>query len=270
MLRYFFCFLFSIQIPIQLLSQNVFLLAGQSNATGQGDKSISNSLFITNKSLEYDVLLDSLKPLNDPAGQNWKDLEPANTGSILPAFTYSLTQKTGKTVIVISAARGGSSCHKGAELSNYGTWDSTGNLFSNTKEKVNSALKHTKSKLSGIIWMQGERDANAINDGVITAEDYKSSLVSLIHRFRKEFGHEIPFFIILTGYQKDRPQFGNDHVRDIQSWVSEHMDNVYIAFDKTHHFTRLNLMKDHVHFNQMGLNEIGIKVGEFVAKVLKK
>ena len=251
------------------LSQHVILLAGQSNATGQGDKMVSNSLFNTGKGFEYDVSLDSIKLLQDPAGQKWKDLEPANSGSILPAFVYSLNQKTNQPVVVISAARGGSSCHQKAELSNYGTWDITGKLFHQTHEKVLAALKITKSKLSAIIWMQGERDANAINDGILSDKEYKQSLISLIGRFRKEFGKNVPFYIVQTGYQSGRPILGNNHVRKMQQEVAKELEYVFIAYDKTTSFLDRSLMKDHVHYNQNGLNEIGLEVGNMVSKLLK-
>ena len=39
------------------LSQHVILLAGQSNATGQGDKLASNSLYQSRNAFEYDVIL---------------------------------------------------------------------------------------------------------------------------------------------------------------------------------------------------------------------
>ena len=251
------------------LSQHVILLAGQSNATGQGDKMVSNSLFKTEKGFEYDILTDSIKLLKDPVGQRWKDLEPANSGSILPAFVYALNQKTNIPVVVISAARGGSSCHQKAELSNYGTWDITGKLFHQTHEKVLAALKITKSELSAIIWMQGERDANAINDGILRDKEYKESLVLLISRFRKELGKNVPFYIVQTGYQSGRPILGNNHVRKMQQEIAKELEYVFIAYDKTTSFFDRNLMKDHVHYNQDALNEIGIELGNMASKMLK-
>ncbi len=263
-----FCF-FCLTFPVTVLCQQVFLLAGQSNASGQGDSALSNSRYFSPNAIEYDILEDRLKELHDPTGQSWKALQPANSGSILPAFAFTITNKTKKKVIVISAARGGSSCNQKAELSDYGTWDSTGNLFEQTKEKVNAALKHVQCNLSGIIWMQGERDANAINDGLLTGEAYKSSLISLIVRFRNEFGHEVPFFVTQTGYQSGRPMYGNDQIRKIQSDVTRELANVYIAYSETSSFVEKNWMKDHVHYNQNGLNDIGLKSGKLVAKILK-
>ena len=34
----------------------------------------------------------------------------------------------------------------------------------------------TGLKFSGVIWLQGERDANAINDGKMDGEDYEAAL----------------------------------------------------------------------------------------------
>lgn len=269
MIRFIFFLLVGLFMSFSVSCQHVFLLAGQSNATGQGDKNLSNSLFQTENAFEYDILLDSIKLLRDPAGQKWKDLEPSNSGSILPAFVFSLIQKTNKPVVIVTAARGGSSCHQKAELANYGTWDNSGKLFKQTKEKVNFALEKTNSKLNGIIWMQGERDANAINDGLLNKKEYKESLISLISRFRKEFGRNIPFFIVQTGYQTGRPKIGNDSVREMQSEVAKESKSVFIGFDKTILFQDKNLMKDYVHYNQTGLNEIGTELGNIVASKLR-
>jgi hypothetical protein len=50
--------------------------------------------------------------------------------------------------------------------------------------------------LSGIIWLQGERDANAILAGQMTKAEYETALLSVILRFRKAFGKKIPFYIM--------------------------------------------------------------------------
>lgn len=58
-------------------------------------------------------------------------------------------------------------------------------LFDAAMAKCNSAIAVTGLKFSGVIWLQGERDANAINDGKMDGEDYEAALRNLILRFRK-------------------------------------------------------------------------------------
>ena len=255
---------------VHLHAQQLFLLAGQSNAVGQGDSSKSN-LNTCNNSYEYDVLLDSIKLLKDPAGQKWKSLETTNrAGTILPAFSKTMNGLTQKKVVVLMAARGGSSCSKYAELDKYGTWDTSGKLFADAVEKTNKAIIKSGIPLTGIIWMQGERDANAINDGKETGEAFKSSLESLIKRFRNRYGKRLPFFIVQTGYQSGRPNAGNDKVREMQAAVAKSMKRVYVVYEDTNLFFDRNWMKDNVHYNQVGLNDIGEKAAQYVFKVVSK
>ncbi len=248
----------------EVQAQQLFLLAGQSNANGQGDYNKSN-LYSSNLAFEYDVLKDAVKPLKDPVGQKWKLLETANTGTILPAFAHSFTNLTQQKVILLTASRGGSSCNKKAELGTYGTWDKEGELFNQAIEKTDKAILKTVSKLSGIIWMQGERDANAINDGKLTGQEYKTSLISLIKRFRLHYGKNLPFYIIQTGYQSARPKEGNDTVRLMQTAVANELKHVFITYSETNLFFEKKWMKDNVHYNQDGLNDIGLAVGKFIA-----
>lgn len=261
--------LFSFLISSDLQAQQLFLLAGQSNANGQGDYNKSNQ-YASDLAFEYDVVKDAIKPLKDPVGQKWKSLEPANTGTILPAFAQTFTNLTQQKIILLTASRGGSSCSKKAELDSYGTWDKEGQLFNQTIEKTDKAILKTASKLSGIVWMQGERDANSINDGKLTGQEYKTSLISLIKRFRVHYGKNLPFYIIQTGYQSGRPKQGNDTVRLMQKAVANELNHVFIAYTEANLFFEKKWMKDHVHYNQDGLNDIGVVVGKFIAEQVKK
>ena len=55
----------------------------------------------------------------------------------------------------------------------------------------------------------------------------------------------------------------------MQQEVASELKYVFIGYDKTPTFMNRNLMKDHVHYNQDGLNEIGIEVGNMASKILK-
>lgn len=246
------------------IAQHLFLLAGQSNANGQGDSKKSN-LYKRDKAFEYNVLLDSVIPLKDPVGQKWKLLETANTGSILPAFVQTFTNITKQNVIIITASRGGSSCSVKAELSNYSTWDEHGELFNQAIEKTNMAIAKTKQKLDGIIWMQGERDANAINDGKLSADEYQACLENIVQRFRKHYGCNLPFYMVQTGNQSGRPNDGNIAVRNKQVSVSKKLSHVLIAYSNTESFFEKKWMKDNVHYNQDALNDIGETIGRLIS-----
>jgi hypothetical protein len=250
-----------------LHAQRLFLLAGQSNAGGLGDSALSN-LHLNNRSYEYDVLIDQIKPLRDPAGQNWKSLESVRgRGTILPSFTKTFSLLQQEDVIVVHAARGGSSCSIKAELDNYGTWDSSGKLIWAAIEKTSKAKSVSKVNLSGIIWMQGERDANGIHAGKLTALEYKAALIWVINAFREKFGKATPFFIVQTGYQSGREQDGNDAVRFMQETVSKELNNVFIVYSETNLFFERGWMRDFVHYNQQGLDDIGEKSGKKIYQI---
>ena len=256
---FFLSFLFSGRV----FGQQLFLLAGQSNAVGQGD-SAKSVLPLAGTAFEFDAEAGSFMPLRDPAGKPWKLFQRAGTGSVAPAFARKFHELSGQKVYMVTAARGGASCAAKAELSFYGTWDESGYLFPQAIEKTRMAEKAAGVKLSGIIWMQGERDANAFVSAQIVASDYEGAFLRLIQRFRKEFGEVIPVYIVQTGFQQDKSPEGCQMVRDVQQKVSRKMKRVYLAYTETDVFAQRGWFKDNVHYNQEALNDIGDHLASFV------
>lgn len=248
----------------------LFLVAGQSNAVGQGNKDSSVSCS-THTAFEYRMNDDSILPLQDPVGEDWLYFQQANTGSFIPAFAKQYHGETGKQVVIVSAARGGSSCHTNAELDNYGTWAAKGNmqLFENALIKTKQVMQYTGLPLSGVVWCQGERDANAINTGQLTTTEYETALIDLIGRFRKALGETLPFYIIQTGFYKNHDRNGFNEVRKVQQLVAEHLSNTFLVYKNTAEFEKLGWMKDEIHYSQQGLNDIGEKMASFIASIEK-
>jgi hypothetical protein len=265
MIRHYYLFFIFFWLQISLMAQEgqLFLLAGQSNAVGQGD-SLYSPVCNANKTFEFDAAANEFIRLKDPVGKPWKQFQIANTGSIVPSFANRLNELSEQKIFVITAARGGASCHLKAEMSNYDTWDVSGNLFAMAVEKTKMAETKSGCGLSGIIWMQGERDANAILNGQLTADEYETALENVIHRFSAAFGKKLPFYIILTAYQQDKPRTGCDLVRNVQVAMSKKLKRVYIAYNETGEFAQRKWFKDAVHYNQDALNDIGKKTAEFV------
>lgn len=255
-----FCLL-CLQTSIAQPSRMLYVVAGQSNAVGQGD-SLESVNCASLPCFEYDACLSKVKVLKDPMGQKWRLTEPAGTGSIGPSFAKRMYELTKNEIYMVSAARGGASCHRKAWLATYDTWDTTGGLFEDAVLKIDVAIEASKATLSGIIWMQGERDANAILDKQLTPMEYKSALKDVILRFREKYGSELPFYIVLTGYQQDRAPNGCRLVREMQQQVADEMEWVYIAFSDTDKFAQRGWFKDKVHYNQKALNAIGKAIAE--------
>ncbi len=254
--------------PLLAQKKVLFIVAGQSNAVGQGNAEESVRV---KGALEYHYQSDSLIPLNDPVGENALDFQVANTGSAWPAFAQRYQELTKTQVVIAATARGGSSAHQNAELQEMGTWDRTGHrtLMDKAILKIKAAEKKTNTKASGIIWFQGERDANAIFDQKLTPEAYEKTLEDLIGRFRKAVSKKLPFYIVLTGNQQGREPIGNEAVRKAQRNVARRMPRVYIVHEEAQYFAERNGMKDFVHYNQSALNDLGKAVAERIADLSK-
>lgn len=260
-----FC-LFGLHNSFAQSSRMLYVVAGQSNAVGQGD-SLKSVDCTSLPCFEYDACLKKVKALKDPMGQKWRLTEPAGTGSIGPSFAKRMYELTNNEIYMVSAARGGASCHRNAWLSTYNTWDASGGLFEDAVVKIDEAIETSKATLSGIIWMQGERDANAILDKQLTAMEYKDALQDVILRFRKKYGVDLPFYIVLIGFQQDRQPGGCRVVRKMQQQVADEMELVYIVFSDTDKFPQRGWFKDRVHYNQDALNAMGREIAEKVSVI---
>ena len=75
----------------------LFLLAGQSNAVGQGD-SLKSMVCQPNTAFEFDAAGNRFVPMKDPAGKSWKLFQRAGTGSIAPAFAKRLNELSNRPV----------------------------------------------------------------------------------------------------------------------------------------------------------------------------
>jgi hypothetical protein len=247
--------------------KNLWLIAGQSNASGMGDRRTSYK-YISDACFDYVQKGDSLRILKDPAGEDNHYFGKANSGSIAPSFAWHLHKMTGDTVIVVSAGRGGSSCHANAETL-YGTWATTGTLkiFDACIEKVKMAESKIGCKIKGILWLQGERDANAINDKKLTEKQYEEGLKSLISRFRNSLGDKnLPFYIVLTGQYINHPEEGFLTVRHAQRKVIREDPRVFLAPVDPWIFPDMEWMTDEIHYTQNAYNRIGAALAQEVAE----
>ena len=91
--------------PNESGAQFIFLVAGQSNAFGQGNQD-SSIIDTSGNTFEYRVIGNKLNTLHDPAGENWKNFERTRTGSFLPSFAASYSRHSRKKLVMVAAARG--------------------------------------------------------------------------------------------------------------------------------------------------------------------
>lgn len=246
--------------------KSMWLLAGQSNASGMGDRR-SSLKYTVPVCFDYVQTGDSLRVLQDPVGENGKFFGKANSGSIAPSFAWHLNKLTGDSIVIVSAARGGSACSTEGETI-YGTWAEKGTLplFDAAVEKCRKAQRLTGLKFSGVIWLQGERDSNAVNAGCMTGADYERALKNLIARFRRELGADLPFYIVLTGQYVHRPEAGFLAVRAAQRRVAATVPGVRLVAADPWIFPEMNMMTDDIHYSQFAYNLIGEVIARQIAE----
>src|SRR5690606_38128937 len=139
-------------------------------------------------------------------------------------------------------------------------WASVGELkiFAPCIVKVKMAERQTGVKLQGVLWLQGERDANAINDGRQTEEGYGEALKELIARVRQELGNpRLPIYLVMTGQYTRHPQPGYLAARRMQREIANEDKYVFLAPIDPWYFPQDDMMTDNIHYAQPAYNRIG-------------
>lgn len=243
------------------------MVAGQSNAVGEGDQRFSYTC-LSNTAFEYKSSTNEFTFLKDPVGEGGYGFDVAQTGSSWPAFAKRLYELSSQTIYIVPAAKGGSTLNpSGFE---HLRWDYEGNLWTSAVEKINLASAKIGLPLSGIIWSQGEADASAINAHELTPQQYKVQLKKMISRFRDEFSPELPFYIIQTGFAAGEDSRGYEAVQKIQEEICNELPHTYLVYTFTRYFKEYNLMIDYIHYNQQGYNAIGKTIAEVIYNIEEK
>lgn len=250
---------------IHAKAQTLFLVAGQSNAVGVGNAD-SSAQFQCAACFEYSSATQSLWPLKDPVGYNApnEDFQAAVTGSAWPAFAFTYNQLTGDSVLLLQAAKGGTSCHALAD-GGAGNWSDSYHLFSQAVNKAKAAETFTGKQLAGIVWLQGESDAIGMYNGKITACQYKQALQNLIQRFRNQLHCNLPFYIIQTGLFTETYDDVFNQARDIQKQVAEEDYLTFIVDSSANAYRSMGWMTDQIHFDQRALNAMGSNAAKSIA-----
>lgn len=240
---------------------DVFLIAGQSNAVGAGEQS-----FVTvptpNKVLQFKY--ETFRDANDVVGIH--DVSVTNdSGSAWPSFGLNWYTISGHKILFVPSGRGGTSQTAAATTAN-GNWDTTGVLFDSSVARLNRALTKITAAgftpiVRGILWCQGETDAQGINNSITTAAAYKAAFRKMIGRYRQNFSR-IPFYIFRTGTDTTGSDVGYAAVRTAQMEVANADTLTNIVFWDAVDYPRRHLMFDQYHYNRAGYYEMGRKAAE--------
>jgi len=247
---------------------DIFLIMGQSNALGRGD--ITQSPQTVPGNITY--FGGAIYPANDPLPTTYAVKKPY--GSMWPAFGNTYNALTGRHVCFVQAARGGTSLvATGANYSN-GVWDTNGVLAPNAAHQLQMAIDSLTLAgyapvVKGFLWEQGEADAGAIANGVMTQLAYTDTLVTLANRFRAQFGATIPFYILRSGAIHPAPPDFMIWVRNAQEAALPLDSNMFIVTRNASTFNIRNMMSPDtilnlVHYSQSGYNELGVTAAQGV------
>jgi Carbohydrate esterase, sialic acid-specific acetylesterase len=230
---------------------DVFLVSGQSNATGVGKASqaprpLSGTVFNY-----YNGTISEF----DPFGPN--------TGSAWPSFGVTYYNLTGhKVLFVLSAVGGTCQTDQCAAYSHALSWDVSGTLVQASITALDTAVIALTAAgyapiLKGVLWDQGEGDAEAINGGAVSPAMYQSALAAMIDRYRAHYGSSLPFYIFLSGTEPGQ-ETGYAAVRNAQTQLAASDPNTKIIFQDAVNFPARGWMQsDNLHYAQPGFNEMG-------------
>ena len=242
---------------------DVFVVAGQSNAKGRGDASLSP---VPAAGTAYETNENGLvRALQDPVGN-------ANTGSAWPAFAGAYADATGLGVVVVGLASGGSTqiALPGDEPSQH--WDvrEEDNLYARAERQARRALRVAQAafpeqtvRLAGWLWIQGGADARRIDAGTETVEAYAAGLRRLAETIDTDWG--VPLYLWQTGTDARGDTPGLQAVRQAQADADTHPSIVVTYTDAVTFPGRGWMQPDAVHWAQPGLNDAGAAGAAVVA-----
>ncbi|MEM1055981.1 MAG: sialate O-acetylesterase [Bacteroidota bacterium] len=240
-----------------LSGYDFFVVAGQSNAKGNGDMNQSER---TTPGTAYEITRrGDLSHLADPVGG-------ANTGSAWPAFAKAYVERTGRGVVLIPLSRPGTIQFKNSDVPEGKHWDIRfpDNLYDHSADLAARAYVIAEASLpdlrfGGWLWIQGGADAFAIRDGKQTREDYEGALHRMARQIDADWGG--PLLHILTGSAVGGEFPEAQEVREVQADGHQLPEIVVIHHDAVE-FADRGWHVDAVHWDQRGLNEAGLVGGD--------
>ncbi|HLW33070.1 MAG TPA: sialate O-acetylesterase [Aequorivita sp.] len=198
----------------------------------------------------------------------------SNAGPLRDTLAYHYKNLTGKEVYIIQCAKPGSALDAKAQTKDWGNWSPNGDVLDKAFDEIDKRLSifyppwNKEKTIKVLIWSQGENDGEAIGKGLLTPQEYREDLKSLISAFREKYGSSLPFIIIETGRHATCKECDEGYaiVRKIQQEVATEDPNTYIGYSETEDFIERGWLKDPVHYNGEALNDIGEKVAKFIVE----
>lgn len=237
---------------------DIFIVAGQSNAEGRGEGNTGPWI--------DDGVAWAWSPDTQSATPLARNQRGHLAGSAWPAFAGRYHEITGRKVVIVEMAVGGTS--QVVSSGGDGHWDvhAGSTLFDDAvgAHKQARDAYGIESPIVAWLWSQGEQDAVAIDRGLTTADQYRDGLRSMVD----SLDAVLPgtrFLVLRTGRPTAADTPGYQAVRHVQRQLVVEHPNVEAAFDDAVSFPVRGLMRDGVHWNQRGLDEAGRSAAEVAA-----
>lgn len=223
---------------------DIIVEMGQSNMEGRfGD----SPLHTTSNGYYFDVV-KTIPLLNDRGG--------ATGGSHSTYFAEQYHTLTGRTPIMVEVARGATGLTSTSSVINYSDGGGMRELAETT---IATALFRVPSatNITAALWCQGEQDAYQMDiDGAYTPAIVKAAMQSVIDWWKTTYPG-VPFLISRTGRPVSGDTTGYQDMRQIQDEIVSENTDVYMAFTGAVDFPDEGKMGDDVHYNHIGLQEMG-------------
>jgi hypothetical protein len=210
---------------VRAATVEVYLIGGQSNATGQGYVRNLPAGFTINQAVQlYHSGSPHLKG-TEPANE-WHPLAPASESPDRFGVELALGDRLqelrpGHRIALIKHAHSGTNLHTqwnpGADAADRAHWGPQFTIFVETVEAALKALRERGDEpvIMGMVWHQGEADSGGRGDAgsTVNAENYGKNLAHFIARVREQFHRpDLPFvFALITRPAAAGP--GRDIVR---------------------------------------------------------
>lgn len=239
----------------------IVAILGQSNNDGRGGGGPALPSGLAYKWNDSEIV----ECLGDPVG-----ITESSEGSQFPAFALEYYRRTGKGVIFIPCAVGGT---EQIDTTPVDDWDATGTgvLVTQAIARINATIAAAQAASLAFFpqlifsWWQGEQDSVKPE---LTKALYKEKHIAMLDALAAGITAPYSFveFITRLGRRNsDASQAGVDMIRQAHDELTLEDDRVFMGFVGTINFASRGLMTDEWHHTQQAYNEAGLGLAERVA-----
>ena len=218
--------------------------------------------FIENAAFEFRAVSDPTKlyPVAEPFGKDENrggiNDGTSKTGSLVTAFCNAYYEKSKKTIVAISASKGGTSSSQ---------WQPSGTLLPEAITRLNAAVSFLSQndyiiKHKYMVWCQGETDG----DQNVSSSTYKANFDNIFSAMKSN-GIE-KCFIIRIGEINVSPYTQYDDIIQCQTDMCKDNEDYILVSTEFAAFRSKGLMKDSFHYFQEGYNRVGQHAGANAAE----